>query len=190
MGSNLISISRSRAWFQSLKLTLERNELKFLTGKSTLRGFLLHSFSPFYYRRERLWKEGTLFWIYVFKVAAPDGSFTRPLPGWALFSPTQTIQENPHLYTEFNTRLLQWMETPESKNHPKLVETLQSMTSEPLMIPLPETITQGAVVYLSSVTFYPDQFQYPHHGFMLGVAHLNLTKEVMLLPNKYYQQIQ
>lgn len=185
-----IQLDQARQWFQTFKLNLEAEELKFLTGKSTIRGFLLHAMSPYYYRRERLWKEGELFWLYVFKTAVPQGSFLRPLPGWALFSPTMAIQNNPNAYEHWNLRLNEWLASTEAKKHQKLSETVSSMSSEPLMVPLPESLTRGELMYLTSVTFYPDHFDYPELGLKLGVVQMHVTKEIMLLPKKYIQQIQ
>jgi len=189
MDFNTYSLSKAREWFVSFRLSMEPSTLKYLAGKNTLRGFLLHAMSPWYYRRERLWKEGALFWIYAFKVASPMGDFKRPQPGWALFSPAQSIQEHPNQYEIMHGRLQQWITSSEAKKFPKFVTTMNSLTSEPLMVPLPESLSEGIPWYLTSVTFYPDQFEYPENGYLFAVAHLQLTQEAMLLPKQYYQQI-
>lgn len=183
------SINKIREWFIAFRLTLDPSTIRYLSGKSTQRGFLLHSMSPWYYRRERLWKEGSLYWVYVFKVASPMGDFHRPLPGWVLFSPSSRIQDHKEHYELMYLKLEQWMTSAEAKVFPKLIRTIESLTSEPLMIPLPDSLTDGQPFYLTSVTFYTDHFDYPENGYFLAVAHLQHTKEMMLLPKKFYQQI-
>jgi hypothetical protein len=190
MDLNAITLSKARAWFLSFRLSMEPSTLKYVTGKNTLRGFLLHAMSPWYYRRERLWKEGTLFWIYAFKVASPMGDFKRPQPGWALFSPAQSIQDHPQTYETMHNRLQQWLTSSEAQSFPKLVNTMNSLTSEPLMVPLPDSVSEGLPWYLTSVTFYPDHFDYPQNGLLFAVGQLQLTQEVMLLPKQFYEHIQ
>lgn len=184
----LPSIDAFRASFDLERMNFSKSDFDFLSGKNTVRGKLLGFLTPEYYRREQLWKTGTIFIAYVYKIFTNNLDTDRPLIGWLLYSPLDKLNQNPSLYIKIYEKLESFLKKTRVAKFQKLKRTFENPLSEPRFVELPEEVTGGDLVFLSSVYFYPDHFFDYRLGFHFVVAQPAITKELMLVPEKFYPQ--
>jgi len=174
--------------YQTVAFTFEKKDYLFLEGKDTARGRMLGFLTADYWKREQLWKTGTIVWGYVFKmILTPSNDPSRAYSSWVLFSPSKQFVETPELYFEILGRL-NFLETEKPKNSKirKLKTAMYEDLSEPEYLEIPEPYANGNLVYLSTVYVRPQHVFDLHLGYIPLMISPLVTKEVMYLPEKYW----
>lgn len=170
--------------------TFEKRDYQFLEGKDTPRGRMLGFMTSEYWKREQLWKTGTIVWGYVFKIIlASNNEVHRVYPSWVLFSPSEQFTITPELYLEILGKLNTLEnEKPKAKNIRQLKTALFDNLSEPQYFEIPEPYACGKIVFLSMIYVRPNHVYDLHLGYVPLMISPMVSKEVMYLPEKYWTE--
>lgn len=184
---NDVILEKLRKKFAESSLSFKKEDVAFIAGKDNFNGKLLGFLTVEYYRRERLIREGSLVYGYVFRTWTNEVTFTKPFPTWILFSPSKEFVSKPGLYIEI-LKALQAIQLPKrgSPELRKLHTMLNAELSEPKYFLIPEPYAQGHLVYLSMA------YLRPHHNYNLRLG-INpfiiapaISKEILFLPTTYW----
>ena len=80
--------------FKGKLFVLTNEEKKHLVDKDTFRGRIFGFLTRSYYRRFKLFEEGSLTYAYVFKTWNNSFGSDKPYPIWFLFSPEKYFLKN------------------------------------------------------------------------------------------------
>ena len=169
---------------------MNQEEKRFLTLKEDKKGRLRGFFTREYWRRNRLVIEGNIAYAYIFKSYQfdlehlEDGFLT-----WLLFSPSSFYDEHPEAYKDIAIHLLALENRkPTSKKEKEMKRYIEEELSEPHYVEVPKEWTDGHLVYLCSAYIYQMHIPIFHLGFIPVFHARQITKEILLLPYKYWSE--
>lgn len=176
--------------YQNALGSFAKSDFSYVTGKDSARGRMLGMFTIEYWKREDLWKTGTIVWGYAYRNLMTDlHNPERAYSSWVLFSPSREFAENPQLYTEVLARLTA-LEKEKARNR-KLHElklALFAELSEPKFLEIPEPYAGGHLVYCSMVYVRYEHIYDFRLGFLPVIISPSVSKEVMYLPERYWTE--
>lgn len=169
----------------ALRPTWTKKDYEYLAGKGTTRGRLLGFMTRGYYQRNKLWETGIITYGYCYRTYT-DNDLSRPYLAWLLFSPSSVFEQEPERYERILERLTPIIEEQHEKGpHRQLMQALTSPLTEAKYFQIPDTYTEGKLVYVSTVYVFPDM----HDSITIGVIPIiiapNVTQEIMLVPEAF-----
>jgi len=175
------------AHFDEKRLSLSKEDIRFLSGKDSFKGKMLGFLTSDYYRREKLIREGELIYGYVYRAWTNEITYTRPYPTWVLFSPAGEFKDDPNLYLEVLSEL-QKIEAPKrgASGLKHLLTMLNAELSEPKYVVIPEPYAKGHLVYLSMVYLRPWHIANLRLGVNPFIIAPSASKEILYLPFIYW----
>lgn len=175
--------------FALQQMQFDHQAIKYLTRKETLKERLHGFLTRGYYQREKLAREGMLFWAYTFKTFLPRATSDEPYFSWAIFSPELAFEEEPKLLEAVSQKLQQFAEAkPRNLKERKLYNAVNVEVAEPKYVLLPSSISDGHIIYLQYIEVFPDQIMNFKLGFNLIIALPSKSKDVMYLPRRYWAE--
>lgn len=184
---NDVILENLRERFAESRQSFKKEDVAYIGGKDTFNGKMLGFLTAEYYRRERLIREGSLIYGYVFRTWTNEVTFTKPFPTWILFSPSKEFVSKPGLYIEI-LKALQAIQLPK-RGLPelrKLHKMLNAELSEPKYYLIPEPYAKGHLVYLSMTYLRPrlnNNLCLGINPFIIAPA---ISKEILYLPTAYW----
>ncbi len=181
-------INNVRSNYQDLKLFFDKDELYYLTLRDDKKRRFIGLFIRSYWKRKDLFLKGTIFYSYVFKeYQLPNNDALTDSAIWMIISPNKIFDQHPEKYLEIIESLNNFMEKKKvSLKEKKLQRLLKENLSEPTYYVLPFDITQGYLVYLCSTYVINSHNPHFHLGLNLVISAPHISKEIALLPNKYW----
>ncbi|MGI6713819.1 MAG: hypothetical protein ACOX3K_02015 [Bacilli bacterium] len=190
LNPSLDLLRESREHFTKVRNSFVQSDINFLLRrenfKDRLHGFLKRD----YYQREKLFREGLIFFAYTFKKYLPRASEDEYFFTWALFSSELIFEKEPHLLGEITERLLSEYSNkkPKGREERQIYNALHEKISEPRYLLLPFELTEGHMVYLQFIEGFPDQVMNFQLGYNLIIALPGKSKEVFYLPKRYWSK--
>lgn len=181
-------IEKIRINYQEARLLFTKDEIDYLTLRHDKKRKLIGIFTKSYWKRKELFLHGTIFYSYVFKeYQLPQNDSLTDSAIWMLFSPHQIYNQNPEKYLEIVALLNILVEKKKvSSKERKLQHLLKENLSEPTYYVLPFDLTNGHLVYLCSTYVKKPHNPFFHLGLNFVIAAPHISKEVVLLPEKYW----
>jgi len=171
-------------------LPFNEEEMKYITLRNDKKGKLRALFTKDYWKRNVLVSEGRIAYGYAFKsyqfnMKDPTNAF----PIWVLISPSSFFDEHPEEYAIIASALWE-LQTKEvkTKKEKELKRILLGELSEPKYVELPKELTHNHFVYLCSCYVYESHISSFHLGFLPIVYAPEKSKEILLLPMKYWNE--
>lgn len=180
-------ITAIRQDYDARKASFTKNELRYLTGRTSLRGRLLGFMTRAYYQRPRLFKKGQILYALTFRRWSRDLKGDPLESTWVLFSPMSEFDAEPERLYQVKNALDDFLmkKTKKAKYHALMV-ALKGELSEPAYLEIPSEFTDGRLVYLSYICLRREQIPDLRLGLNLIVADRSVSKEVLYLPAPYW----
>lgn len=185
---NFELLKESRSHFEKVRNNFLQADINFMIRRENLKDRLHGFLKRDYYQREKLVREGLLFFAYTFKKYLPRASEDEYFFTWALFSPELIFEEQPELLQDIAEKLLKEFQNkkPHGREERNIYNALNEKVSEPKYLILPFEVTDGHLVYLQFIEGFPEQVLDFKLGYNLIIALPNKTKEVFYLPKRYW----
>lgn len=183
-------INKIRIHYQESKLLFNKDEIDYLTLRHDKKRRLIGIFTKSYWKRKELFLNGNIFYSYIFKeYQLPHNDSLTDSAIWMLLSPHQMFDQNPNKYLEIVDMLNNLLKKKKvSLKERKLQHVLKDNLSEPAYYILPFELTEGHLVYLCSAYVKKPHTPSFHLGINLVISSPLISKEVALLPNKYWTE--
>jgi hypothetical protein len=165
--------------------TMDKKEIRFISGKNSLQGILLGFLERKYYQRERLIKQGEITYGLTFKAWSNDESLAKPYPTWVLFSPESVFKDNPNLYQDYLEKIYASISETKEKRLKALKNMLDDELGEPQYFEVPPLLVDNHIMYISSIFIRPEQNPKLGLGVNLIIMNPLISKEIIYLPDKY-----
>lgn len=174
--------------FSEKRLSLNKQDLLFLSGKQNYFGKIHGVFTRDYWKRETLIKAGEIYYAYTFKTYIGDFNIERAYPSWILFSPQNEIQKNPKIYRQIAVKMQEVLKNLKKLkgNEKTLKNILKSDLEEPHYFEIPAPYNLGYLCYLSICYVRPHHFFNFKMGINLVIARQTISKEIIYLPELYW----
>lgn len=139
-------------------------------------------------RKYELFRQGFVTYAYCYKTY--DEKSDAPFKGYILFSPEIRVAEEPVILSKVFENLLAYKNTFDSGaqktklSDRRLLAAAFSDEEEARYLPLPDSLTEGRIVYVSTLFFEPAIYmpQTPGRFFFPILFNIRLTKYVMPYP--------
>lgn len=183
-------IKKIRINYQEAKLFFTKDEIDYLTFRHDKKRRLIGIFTKSYWKRKELFLNGNIFYCYVFKeYQLPHNDSLTDSAIWMLLSPHQMYDQNPGKYLEIVEALNDLLKKKKvSSKERKLQHLIKENLSEPSYYILPFDLTDGHLVYLCSAYVKKPHTPFFHLGINLVLSAPHISKEVALLPSKYWTE--
>lgn len=176
--------------FDEKRITFSKDDRDFNSGRDNRFGRLQGVFTRDYWKRDELFRVGEIFYAYTFKAYVNEMSFERPYPTWILFSPHHLIQENPNFYRDISSKIREIITKKGKLNRKeKIIKSVfESNYEEPHYLEIPDPYNLGYLCYISICYVKPNHFSDFHPGINLVVAAKTVSKEIVYLPELYWNE--
>lgn len=175
--------------FNKKRLLFTKEEMNYNSGRNTRSGFLHGIFSSSYWHRDRLIKNGSIIYGWTFKSYMNDFTGTKGYPTWVLFSPSSCFQQDPSLYEKIYDKTKEILMTkPKTKKEKHLKSILENNLDEPTYFEIPEPYNLGYLCFISVCYVRPYHFSNFHLGVNLIISALEISKEIVYLPQQYWSE--
>lgn len=177
--------------FKGKVWTLNSEEKKHLLDKDTPRGRMFGFLTMSYYKRLKLFEEGTFTYAYCFKTWNNSYGSDRPYPVWFIFSPESYFNKNRNELEKIAAKLGKFVkdfDCKKDKKHKKLFTMLNEYLSEPNYIELPFEFTDNHLIYLHVTYLRPLQNPHFNLGYNVVVFSKGISKEVLFVPEMFWNK--
>lgn len=166
------------------KKTLSKRDIGFISGKDGFKNAIKGFLTSDYYKRGKLIEDGQLVLGYIFKswFASPNDYS----PYWVLFSPSPKVNENPKMLKDVANRLSCFKPLTGDKTSKKLSRILDGPLSDAQYFEIPESLTDGNLIYLSIVYLRPEWRDKIILGLNPFIANQGVSKEILYLPDQFW----
>lgn len=181
-------IEEVRKNFSSKQGAFTKDEMAYNTNKDTFRGRITGFMTSSYYKREKLYNQGVVYYALAFKDYREHAEKDKKLvPVWVLLSPSSKIDEDPMLLQKVKDNLDKLYEDSElRKKYKKLFTMISENHAEPMYFEIPEEFSPDFECYLCITFVHEERFPLFHLGLNLVLANKLITKEVDYLPMTYW----
>jgi len=179
-------LENERKSFLEKQPLFTKEDLKFISGKDTFKGKLTGFLNKNYYQREKLIRNGELFYGYVFSFWRQSTNWDSPAIFYILFSPERKIMENPFIFKKIHENLQVFLENkPQNKKERYLWNLLKNPLADAPFEEIPFSLTDGHVAYFSKLIKKQNFAISFHLGLNLIIANPTISKQILFLPEKY-----
>lgn len=179
--------------FELKKYSLNKDDIKDLLGRSTLKGRLLGIFSPSYYKEEKLLKNGFIAYGLTIKNWRRTYNENEPLATWVLFSPQKEIERNPDILLKINQNIQDLiLQDKRNSKYKKFINLVTQELAEPKYLLVPKELSEGITAFISFAYLKPEQIREFRLGMNLIIFNKSISNEIIYLPEscftkKYYE---
>lgn len=183
-------IEEIRKNFSSKQGAFTKEEMRYNTNKDTFRGCITGFMTSSYYKREKLYNQGFIYYALSFKeYREHTEKDKRIVPVWVLLSPTPKIDEDPMLLQEVKDNLDKLYDDKNlRKKYSRLFTMISENQAEPMYFEVPEEFSPDFECYLCLTQVHEDRFPLFHLGINLVIANKLVSKEVDYLPSTYWSK--
>ncbi len=182
----LTLINKTRESFNTSRVNLSKNEIKYLSGRSDFRSSFIDLFSLRYFKKKKLILEGNIYYSYIIRIYRSNLNQEDAISSWLIFSPESIFDSSPEIYQKINDNILKFIENKENqKTNRKLYNALTLELSEPRYLELSEDLSEGHLVYLSFAYLRKNHLPNTKLGLNLIIANKKISDEIMYLPLDY-----
>lgn len=172
--------------FQERQQFLSKEEIRYIAQKDTfpkrLRGFLTRA----YYQKDKLIKRGQIVYGYVYKEWSQDVEGNVDPFSWVLISPERKIMENPSIFQKTAAKLQDFSLLPGGNRREKLLKNqLNEALSDAPFEELPQSLTEGHLIYLCKLQRPLALVSFFHLGLNLFLFNPSISKQILFLPERY-----
>lgn len=179
-------LEEQRAAYKEKSILFSKDEIKYITGKDTMKGKLTGFLTTAYHQRGKVVKFGEIFYGYVFEEYNSTLSDNSSPLSYVLFSPEQKIMENPNVYKKIADNLRDFSKKELlSKKEKQLQNLLVTPLASAPFEELPTSLSEGHLVFFLKM-YRKRNFAYSFNlGLNLFVANLAISKRILYLPERY-----
>lgn len=179
-------LEQERKSFSERQPLLTKEDVKYISGKDSFKGKVTGFLTRRYYQKEKLIRNGELFYGYVFSTWNLSTDWDSPMIFYILFSPERKIMENPQIYKEIHKNLQVFLENkPKSKNEKRLWNLLKTPMADAPFEEILFSLTDGHVIYFCKLIQKQNFAISFYLGLNLFIANPTISKQILFLPERY-----
>ena len=154
-----------------------------LSFREKLIGFM----TPEYYKREKLFLRGNVVYGFIYRTFQSSNE-NGQVQLWVITSPEHIFTENPMLLADVSEKLSSIIinKKYEDRGVQAFVRRIHEPYAEVKYLEIPGVFTDNHLAFLSSVMYKTNHVASFRHGINLFISAPNISKELLLLPERYW----
>ena len=157
--------------------------------RRTFREKMLGFLTPEYFKRVKLFENGPIVYGYIYR-SFHSANETDIVQVWVLTSPEHYFLEDPLRLGDVSAKLSEIVigKKVDDKKVSLFISRILEPYAELKYVEIPATFTDGHLAFMSTVVFHPNHVTSFRHGLNLFLSNPRISKEMLLLPEKYWPE--
>ena len=173
--------------YRAICTSFSKDEMAYNLDRLTFRQKLIGFMTPEYYRRKQLFIKGEIIYGFIYRTYQTNNE-SDPIQLWVITSPIREFADNPQLLADISEKLAEIDLTKRSidKKVSQFINRIYEPFADVRYLEIPGEFTNGRLAFLSTTFYLPNHLHQFKLGINLFLSNPKVTKEILMLPDRYW----